>query len=173
MPEGRNFPPRNRIIAGLSLAVVIVEAGERSGALITADFAIEQHREVFAVPGNIYAPHSRGPNRLISQGAHPLLKPEDLLEALNLTLVTEHQTARQVLPADATEAALFNILGFEPKHVDEIRQHADLPIEQVSAALALMELKGLVRQVGGMQYVAVRELRAEYHTEPQEKENDI
>ncbi len=162
-PDSVNFPPRNRIIAGLSIAVVIVEAGEKSGALITAQFAAEQGREVFAVPGSVYAAHSRGANQLIRDGAHPLLQPEDLLEALNLTMVTEHKTARAVLPADATEAKLYDVLSQEPMHVDEIRAQAGMPIEEVSSALALMELKGLVRQVGGMQYVAVREIQERYH----------
>jgi DNA processing protein len=130
--------------------------------LITASFAADQGREVFAVPGKIYAPQSKGPNRLIRDGAHPLLSPEDLLEALNLTMITEHQKARVVLPEDVTEAALFNVLGFEPMHVDEVGMRAGLPIEKVNATLALMELKGMVRQVGSMQYVAVREKPAEY-----------
>jgi DNA processing protein len=164
-PEAKNFPPRNRLISGLSIAVVIIEAGEKSGALITANFAAEQGREVFAVPGKIHVPQSKGPNRLVRDGAHPLLSPEDLLEALDLVMVTEHQTARTVLPADATEAALYLVLGHEPMHVDEIGLKVDLPIEKVSATLALMELKGMVRQVGGMQYVAVREAQARYEVE--------
>ncbi len=164
-PEGTNFPPRNRLISGLCIAVVIVEAGHKSGALITANFAVNQGREVFAVPGNIFAPQSKGTNRLVRDGAHPLLSPEDLLAALDLTMVTEHQSARTVLPADATEAALFEILGHEPMHVDEIGLLAKLPIAQVSSSLALMELKGMVRQVGGMQYVAVREAQARYQTD--------
>jgi DNA processing protein len=161
-PEAVNFPPRNRIIAGLSLAVVIVEAGLKSGALITAQFAADQGREVFAVPGSIYAPQSAGANHLLRQGAQPLTRPEDLLDALDLTLATEHLAARDVLPADAVEASLFALLGAEPTHVDELGLQAGLPIEKVSATLALMELKGLVRQVGGMQYVAVREAQARY-----------
>ncbi len=161
-PDAVNFPPRNRIISGLSRAVVVVEAGERSGALITAEFAVEQGREVFAVPGNINAPQSKGTNYLIQQGARPLLEPKDILETLDLTLINEHRAARTVLPADATEARLFELLGQEPLHVDEIRQRAELPIEKVSAALALMELKGLVRQVGGMHYVAVHEQQGDY-----------
>jgi DNA processing protein len=161
-PEAGNFPPRNRIISGLSIATVVVEAGVKSGALITADFAVEQSREVFAVPGNIFAPQSQGPNRLIQNGAHPLLDPQEILDILDLTRVTEQQDARVVLPSNATEAQLFEVLGHEPLHVDEIRALTELPIEQVTATLALMELKGMVRQVGGMCYTAIRETGGEY-----------
>jgi DNA processing protein len=161
-PEGSNFPPRNRIISGLSLAVVVIEAGAKSGALITASFAADQGRDVFAVPGNINAPQSKGTNRLIQDGAQPLLSAESVLEALQLTMVAEHRAARVVLPADAVEAQLFAMLDQQPRHVDEIRAQANLPIEKVSATLALMELKGMVRQVGGMHYVAVREIQDRY-----------
>jgi len=162
-PESVNFPPRNRIISGLSLAVIVVEAGETSGALITAEFAAEQGREVFAVPGNILAPQSKGTNRLIQQGARPLLAARDVLEALDLTRVTEHRAARRVLPADEVEAQLLTILSHEPLHVDDIRNQTSLPIEKISAALVMMELKGMVRQVGGMNYVAAREVQSDYH----------
>jgi DNA processing protein len=161
-PEASNFPPRNRLISGLSLAVVIVEAGQTSGALITAAFAADQGREVFAVPGNISSPGSKGTNRLIRDGAQPLLHPEQVLEALELTMVAEQRTARVVLPADAVEAQLFEALGREPLHIDEIRSCTDLPIEKVTATLALMELKGMVRQVGGMQYIVLREVKEAY-----------
>lgn len=161
-PDASNFPPRNRIISGLSLAVVVVEAGETSGALITAEFAAEQGREIFAVPGSILAPQSKGTNKLIQNGALPLLNASDLMQALDLTRVGEQKSARRALPADETEARVLNVLGSEPLHVDEIRNQAGLPIEKVSATLALMELKGMVRQVGGMNYVAVREDSAEY-----------
>ena len=165
-PAGVNFPPRNRIISGLSLAVVVVEAGDKSGALITASFAAEQGRDVLAVPGNIHAPQSKGANRLIQQGAHPILDPQDILEVLNLTMVAEHRAARVSLPSDPVEARLISLLGAEPLHVDELGLKADLPIASVTAALAMMELKGMVRQVGGMQYVALREQPApadQYH----------
>jgi DNA processing protein len=161
-PDGLNFPPRNRIISGLSLAVIIVEAGETSGALITAGFAAEQGRDAFAVPGNINAPQSKGTNRLIRDGAQPLLSPQDVLEALNLTMVTEHQAVRVALPTDPVESRPYKLLSHEPMHVDEIRAEANLPIETVSATLAMMDLKGMVRQVGGMNYVAVREQPATY-----------
>ncbi len=161
-PEAANFPPRNRIISGLTLATVVVEAGETSGALITAQFAADQGREVFAVPGNILAPQSKGTNALIAQGARPLLSPRDLLETLNLGRVHEQRAVRKAVPGDEVEAALLNVLDAEPLHMDEIRQQTGLPIERVSATLVMMELKGLVRQVGGNHYVAVREERPDY-----------
>jgi DNA processing protein len=161
-PDASNFPPRNRIISGLSMATVIVEAGETSGALITAQFAIDQGREVFAVPGNILAPQSKGTNKLIAQGAHPLLSVQDLLDILNLTRVTEQRQSRRVLPVDETESKLMSVLTQEPLHMDEIRIQTGLPIERVSATLVMMELKGLVRQVGGLNYVAVRDESAQY-----------
>jgi DNA processing protein len=161
-PDASNFPPRNRIISGLSMAVVVVEAGETSGALITAQFAVDQGRDVFAVPGNILAPQSKGTNRLIQQGAQPLLAVRDLLETLDLNLATEQRSVRKVLPANEVEARLLGLLGPEPMHLDEIGQQTGLPIERVSATLVMMELKGLVRQVGGLNYVAVREDQADY-----------
>jgi DNA processing protein len=161
-PEASNFPPRNRIISGLSMAVVVIEAGETSGALITAEFAAEQGREIFAVPGNILAPQSKGTNKLIQQGALPLLSASDIMQALNLTRVGQHKAARKALPADEVEAKLLTAMGEEPLHVDEIRSHTGLPVEKVSATLVMMELKGMVRQVGNMHYVAVREVQSDY-----------
>ena len=163
-PDASNFPPRNRIISGLSLAVVVIEAGETSGALITAEFAAEQGREIFSVPGSILAPQSKGTNKLIQNGALPLLSVNDLMQALNLSRMGEQKAARKAIPSDETEARLMNVLSEEPLHVDEIRNQTELPIEKVSAALALMELKGMVRQVGGMNYVSVREVQSDYST---------
>lgn len=164
-PDSTNFPPRNRIISGLSLATVVVEAGETSGALITATFAVNQGREVFAVPGSIYAPHSKGTNRLIRDGAHPLLRFDEILEELHLGHAQEQQSARVLLPADAMEARLLQILADEPQHVDDICAVAGLPIEQVSATLTVMELKGMVRQVGSMNFSLIRENLADYRTD--------
>ncbi|HVP20225.1 MAG TPA: DNA-processing protein DprA [Anaerolineaceae bacterium] len=164
-PDAINFPPRNRIIAGLSLASVVVEAGETSGALITATFAADQGRDVLAVPGNINAPQSKGANRLIQQGARPLLKVEDILDALKLDHVQSLQQARQVLPSDALEASILVLMSAEPIHVDEISSQSGLSIDKVSATLTMLELKGLVRQVGGMNYISVREPGAHYWTD--------
>ncbi len=156
-PDAKNFPPRNRIISGLSLGVIVVEAGERSGALITSKFALEQDREVFAVPGNINSPVSRGPNRLIQQGAKLLLSADDVLEELNLTMVAEKTAVQLALPESAEEAALMAHLTAQPIHVDELSRATGMASSLVSSTLTLMELKGIVQQVGGMNYARIRE----------------
>jgi len=161
-PDGINFPPRNRIISGLSLATIVVEAGETSGALITAEFAVEQGKEVFAVPGSILTPQSTGTNRLIEQGARPLLKMSEILEVLNLEKIPEKQNSRKQFPLDPTEAKLLSTLSQEPIHVDEVSRQAGMPIGEVSAMLTMLELEGMVSQVGGMKYVAIRDEKGQY-----------
>ncbi|MBX5489513.1 MAG: DNA-protecting protein DprA [Chloroflexi bacterium] len=152
-PDAPNFPRRNRILAGLARAVVVVEAGRSSGALITAELALEQGRDVYAVPGSIFSPASQGTNALLKDGARPLLDARDLLEDLHFTLVAEQQASRATLPADPTESALLAALDREPRHVDEVARTTGLPIETVSSTLVMMELKGLVRQAGPLSYV--------------------
>jgi DNA processing protein len=156
-PKADNFPRRNRIMSGLSLGVLVVEAGESSGALITAHMALEQNREVFAVPGSILSPTSRGTNNLIQQGAKLVSHYTDILEELNLTMAAQQMEMKEVLPADEKEAALLKYLSSEPKHIDEICRESQLPIAEVTGSLAMMELKGLVRQVGGMHFTLTRE----------------
>jgi DNA processing protein len=164
-PEGGNFPPRNRIISGLSLAVVVIEAGESSGALITADFAAEQGRDVFAVPGRIHDRASRGSNRLIASGAFPMVSTDALLEALNLEMVTRQEAASRLLPANATERAILESLGDEPLHIDEISRRSGMSISEISASLAMLELRGQVRRVGGMTYILAREASPGYRVD--------
>jgi DNA processing protein len=165
-PEAGNFPPRNRIISGVSLGTLVVEAGKRSGALITADFALEQGREVFALPGTATSGKSEGTNRLIQEGAAKLvLSADDILEELNLTLVERHREVRTVVPGDEKEAEILRHLSAEPVHVDEIGQRTSLPISEVTSTLTMMELKGMVRQVGGMNYVLARERGVQYVVE--------
>jgi len=164
-PEAANFPPRNRIISGLSRGVVVVEGAEDSGALITADDAMEQGREVFAVPGNILARQSGGTNKLIQQGAKLVTSVEDILEDLNMVQATQQMEVQAAVPDNPLEARILTLLSGEPLHIDEISRQVGLPISQVSATLALMELKGMVHQVGSMTYVVARERRAGYHVD--------
>ena len=163
-PEPGNFPARNRVISGLSLAVVVAEAGATSGALITADFAADQGREVFAVPGGIYSRTCGGTNQLIANGARPLLAAGDLLEALNLEL-TVRAGAAEASPASEGEQRVLRALSGEPVHVDEISRACELPVSVVASCLTLLELRGRVRSVGGMRYVLARETPARYQVE--------
>ena len=162
-PRGDYFPRRNRILSGLALGVLVVEGDIKSGALITARLALEQNREVFAVPGSVFSPQSRGTNLLIQKGeAKLVLKVEDILEELNLTMVPQQMEMKELLPATDTEADLLRHISKEPVHIDEVCRQSGLPASTVSSVLAMMELKGLVRQMGPMAYVRAREARASY-----------
>jgi DNA processing protein len=152
-PDANNFPPRNRIISGLSRGVVIVEASARSGALITARFAAEQGRDVFAVPGSILHPGSIGCNQLIQQGAIPLLNVADILNQLHLEQIHTQQAARTILAPSPQEATLLAHLNAEPCHLDDLVRRSSLPAPEVASLLTILELKGLVRQVGVQSYV--------------------
>ena len=145
-------------MSGLALGTLVIEGDHQSGAMITARFAAEQNRDVFAVPGSIFSPHSRGPNALIKDGATPVLEPGDVLEALNLTMLgAQIDFGRAVPPASPDEHALLSVLSRELRHIDLVVRESGLAAATVSGTLALLELKGLVRDVGGMQYVRLRE----------------
>ena len=152
-PEARNFPARNHIISGLSLGILVTEAPERSGALITASSALEQGREVFAIPSNIFLPGGAGVNKLIQDGAHPVTNINDILMSLNLYMVPQQVEAQADLPTNSEEQALLALLGQEPCHIDDLIRQSQLTAQDVTAALTTLELKGMVRQMGGMQYV--------------------
>lgn len=153
-PLAGNFAARNQMLAGLARGALVCEAGEKSGALITAGYALEQGREVFAVPGNITARGSTGANRLIQDGAHPVMTARDVLEVLDLGNLPQFIEARQSLPAmTPTEQVIVDCLGAEAAHIDELTQRSGLPVAAVSSALVTLELKGVVRQVAPMTYV--------------------
>ncbi len=162
-PEARNFPARNRIISGMSLGTLVVEAPRGSGALITARWALEQGREVFAVPGSIFHPGSFGTNELImGGGAKLVLSVRDILEELGpevmLGAVREEEAppvGQMALPqtGEREDDLLKHISYAEPQHIDDIGRASGLSIAEVSGLLTLLELKGLVRQVGPMRYV--------------------
>ena len=159
-PKAENFPLRNRIMSGLSLGVLVVEAGERSGALITAYQAVEQNREVFAIPGSILSPASQGTNRLIQEGAKLVSNYTDILQELNLTIVVQQAEIKEFPPANEVESVILKQLSSEPNHIDEICRRSGLTMPEVSSTLAMLELKGIVRQVGNMDYVLAQGIRA-------------
>lgn len=150
-PYAQNFPARNRIISGLALGVVVVEAGETSGALITADFGLEQGREVFAVPGDILSPLSRGTHRLIKQGARLVEGIEDILEELGIQprCGTRSQHGTDAVALSAREKRILEMLGFSPSPVDDIVIGTGLPASEVAATLVSLELKGVAARGSG------------------------
>ena len=151
-PETGNFPARNHLISGLSLGVLVTEAPPKSGALITANSALNQGREVFAVPAGIFSPASGGVNKLIQDGAHPVTDVNDILESLNLYMLPQQSEAQTLLPANEEERILLNLLSSDCIHIDELIRRSELPAHLVSSTLTMMELKGFVRHLGGMQY---------------------
>jgi DNA processing protein len=153
-PEAKHFPRRNRLLSGISLGVLIVEAPLRSGALITASHAAEQGREVFAVPGSIHQPGSEGTHALIQEGAKLAHRVDDILDELNIVHegAQSRAAAERLAPGDEIEALLLESLSREPLHIDDLARHTGLPIATVSSILTILELKGLARMVGHMQY---------------------
>jgi len=169
-PLAEQFPPRNRIIAGLSLATIVVEASYNSGALITAKAALEYNREVMAVPGKIDSPLSKGPNRLIKQGAKLIESVEDIMEALGyigeqLQAQVSSSAAKAVekvemplfdaaqLKLSDNERLVYDCLGKEPLQIEQIIAEADLAAGDINAALISLQLKGLIKQLPGNMFI--------------------
>jgi len=167
-PFATNFPRRNRIISGLALGVVVVEASEDSGSLITARLALEQGREVFAVPGPIDAPTSRGPHGLLKQGAKLVETVDDIVEELlpqletmrtplsQDSMVTGAGKRRSFAPKppdlSSEEQVVLRVIGREPSHLDDLTEQSHLPAAEVARILLGLELKALVHQLPGQQY---------------------
>ncbi|MFA5134311.1 MAG: DNA-processing protein DprA [Patescibacteria group bacterium] len=151
-PLRGHFPARNRIIAGLSKAVLVIEGADDSGSLITARCALDQNRDVLAVPGNITSARSRGPNALIKMGAALIMDTEDVLNALGVEANTP--TGQQCAPKLDTdeEKILWDLLSSGPLHIDEINRMCKLNTSTINATLSMLEVKGAVQHLGGMRY---------------------
>ena len=155
-PMPFHFPIRNRIISGLSLGVLVVEAQEESGSLITAQFALEQGREVFAVPGSIFSPKSQGTNHLIAKGEAKLVTSvAEILTELNLSVKSGQQEAKKLFFTSPEESLVWEKLEEEPQHVDQLAQKLDCDPAVLSASLTILEMKGAVQNVGGMRWKRV------------------
>ncbi len=173
-PMKEHFPRRNRIMSGMSLGCLVIEGNEKSGALITARQALEQNREVFAVPGSALQERSRGPNLLIQSGeAKLVLTADDIVQELNLSQEEQQlNLPTSSAPIDNEQAAVLRVLSRSPIHIDEIYRASGMSMPDVSSTLTMLELNDLVRQVGGMHYVLTREAHTIYETHRQKSATD-
>lgn len=150
-----NFPARNRIMAGMTLGTLVIEAAEDSGSLITANLALEFNREVFAVPGSIYSPQAEGSNKLMKSGAKIVTGVKDILEELRIEERIETEKIRKIIPATPEEEKILKILSPDPLHIDTIAKMSKLGSSVASSTLAVMEMKGMARNIGGQNYIVI------------------
>ncbi len=155
-PLKHHFPQRNRVISGLSLGTLVIEASIKSGSLITARFALEQNREVFAVPGSIYSPNSDGANDLIKKGAKVSTCAADIMEALDLAQVSAYIDNKKIIPETPEEENLLSYMEKEPVHINDLIRLTKLDTNIINSTLTIMEMKGMIRNIGNMQYVIAR-----------------
>ena len=151
-PLAQNFPKRNRIVSGLAKAIVAIEAKEKSGVLNTVKWALDQNKDVFAIPGNIYAKTSHGTNRLIKDGAIPVTSANDVLDYLGMQYVKEEKETEEVL-LDETERSVWQALSHEPIYLDNLADKIGQPTSSILNVLLKMEIKGYVKQLPGMSFV--------------------
>ncbi len=171
-PDARNFPRRNRIISALSLGILVVEAPFKSGAMLTVEHAVQQNRDVFAVPGPIHSEASSGTNWLIQQGAKLVTDVSDVLDELNIVVMGNQLPLESVSVDSEVEKKLIDAIAAGPAHIDDVTRATGLTSSVVASTLSLLELKGLVRQTGPMQYIRAREIEAVYSASESADGND-
>lgn len=153
IPFKTNFPRRNRLIAGASLGVLVIEAGEKSGALITARYGLEENREIFAIPGPICNKNSLGTNNLIKLGAKLISESKDITNSLGLEEFKLKQQNKTLLPSSPDETLILKNLDVANCHINELVKSTGLDINVINSRLTIMEMKGLVKHLGNMQYI--------------------
>ena len=151
-PWAQNFPKRNRIISGLAKAVVAIEAKEKSGVMNTVRWALDQNKDIFAVPGNIYAKTSQGTNQLIKDGAIPVTTADEILESLGIKYTKKERTTKTLL-LHQEEKLIWDQLSLEPIYLDVLAENLKQPTSQILNILLDLEIKGLVKQLPGMMFV--------------------
>ncbi|MEO0106857.1 MAG: DNA-processing protein DprA, partial [candidate division WOR-3 bacterium] len=152
-PLAQNFPKRNRIISGLSRAIVAIEAKEKSGVMNTVEWALQQNKEVYAIPGNIYSKTSAGTNRLIKEGAIPVTSAGEVLDYLGIKFTKKEREIKEVILNNELEKKIWEGLSLEPVYLDQLKEKIDMPTSEILKALLELEIRGFVKQLPGMMFV--------------------